>query len=212
VTIQTIRKRPDLIYERQYSGLVAGIDEVGRGPWAGPVVAAAVVFHTYELPETLTLHIHDSKLLNEKKRQDIFLALTTCDLCSYAIGQASVEEIDQINIREATFLAMKRSYEKLNLAVDVALIDGNASPKLSCKTLPIIGGDQKSLSIAAASIIAKVYRDTLMNELGEEHPGYGWHTNAGYGTKEHQEALKTLGVTPHHRRSFAPIRALLEAA
>lgn len=209
---QTTRKRPDLIHERQYTGVVAGIDEVGRGPWAGPVVAAAVIFHTYDLPESLSLHVHDSKQLTEKKRLSLYDLLTTSEHCSYAISQASVEEIDQVNIKQATFLAMQRCLEGLNKHVDIALVDGNDTPKLPCKAIPIIGGDAVSLSIAAASIIAKVFRDQLMTDLGKQYPGYGWDTNSGYGTKQHQEGLRLYGVTPHHRQSFAPIRELLQAA
>ncbi len=209
---QTIRKKPDLLHEKQYNGVVAGIDEVGRGPWAGPVVAAAVVFHSYELPETFTRYINDSKKLLEKRRLEVYEALVSSEYCSYSLGQASVEEIDLLNIREATFLAMKRSFQGLGPHVDVALIDGNASPGLPCQTVTIIGGDQVSLTIAAASIIAKVYRDNLMGQLAADFPAYGWETNAGYGTKHHQDALRKHGVTTHHRRSFAPIRELLEAA
>jgi ribonuclease HII len=212
VSPQIIRTRPSLLHEKQYEGVIAGIDEVGRGSWAGPVVAACVVFHTLKLPRSLTKHIHDSKLLTEKRRLEVYKTLATYEHCSYAIAQASPQEIDQINIREATFLAMKRSFEEIDQQIDVTLIDGNASPKLPCKTVAIIRGDQISLTIAAASIIAKVYRDQLMTDLGEEFPHYGWDTNAGYGTKKHQDALKSHGVTPHHRSSFAPIRELLKAA
>jgi ribonuclease HII len=207
-----IKIRPDLKHEQQHNGIVVGIDEVGRGPWAGPVVAAAVIFHSYQLPESLSILINDSKQLTEKKRNEAFQALTTSEHCSYAIAEASVEEIDQFNIKQATFLAMQRCFEKLNTPIHIALVDGNDMPKLPCKAIPIIGGDRVSLSIAAASILAKVYRDELMTNLSKTHPGYGWETNAGYGTKLHQEALQAYGVTPHHRRSFAPIKLLLEAA
>lgn len=209
---QAIEGKPDLMHEKKYTGIVAGIDEVGRGPWAGPVVAASVIFHTYKLPKTLTQHINDSKKLTDKRRQEIYEALASSELCSYAIGQASVTEIDQLNVREATFLAMRRSFEAMNQPVDVALIDGNACPKLPCQTVPVIGGDGVSLTIAAASIMAKVYRDNLMAQLAKEHPEYGWENNAGYGTKQHQEALALHGITAHHRRSFAPIKQILDAA
>lgn len=207
-----IPSKPDFSFEKNADGLVAGIDEVGRGPWAGPVVAASLVFHCYDLPEVLISSINDSKKLTIKKRNQIFEQLSNGQFCSFAIGQASVEEIDAINIRQATFLAMQRSYSALELNVDLALVDGNALPKLPCKSLAIIGGDSISFSIAAASIMAKVFRDNLMTELGEEYPGYGWDTNAGYGTKSHQEGLARFGITPHHRKSFAPIRQLLDAA
>lgn len=206
------KQRPDWSHESLCQGNVAGIDEVGRGPWAGPVVAASLVFHQRDLPSSLMLHIHDSKKLTHKKRVEIYDILTQSDFCSYGIGQASVEEIDQINIRQATFLAMQRSLSNLNTPVHMALVDGNALPKLPCPAKAIISGDQFSLSIAAASIIAKVFRDQMMVELSEQFPGYGWETNMGYGTKQHQDGLKIHGVNCHHRRSFAPIHEILKAA
>ncbi|MBP6985518.1 MAG: ribonuclease HII [Alphaproteobacteria bacterium] len=198
--------------EMRHSGTVVGIDEVGRGPWAGPVVAACLFFHDYELPTDIALYLNDSKKMTALQREKIYDKLTNSQICSYAIGQASVEEIDEHNIRQATFMAMERSFNLLNQKIDVALIDGNCAPKLPCQTIPIIKGDAISLSIAAASVIAKVYRDKFMQELSLSFPGYGWEKNAGYGTKKHQEGISLYGITPHHRKSFAPIRNALKAA
>jgi len=195
---------PDLSLESAFTGLIAGVDEVGRGPWAGPVVAAAVILDVKRLPTG----INDSKKLSAAKREalyDVILASTRS-----GIGMATVEEIDELNILQASLLAMRRAVELLGVMPDIALVDGNHAPKLACKVKTVIGGDALSLSIAAASIIAKVTRDRLMCELAAECPGYGWETNAGYGTKTHQDGLSKLGVTKHHRRSFAPIKALLE--
>lgn len=205
-------KRPDLSIEKNYSGIIAGIDEVGRGPWAGPVVSAAVVFTNHNLPKSLSDHIHDSKKLTEKKRDLLYDALIGFDDCHIAIAEATVEEIDQLNIAQATFLAMQRAVTSLGMDIDVALIDGRSVPDLPCKAVPVVGGDSISLSIAAASIIAKVSRDRYMRDLAKEFPDYGWETNVGYGTKAHQLALKAHGVSPHHRKSFAPVKEILEAA
>ncbi|QKK05520.1 MAG: ribonuclease HII [Pseudomonadota bacterium] len=183
---------------------ICGIDEVGRGPLAGPVVAAAVILPR-PLPPELSGHIRDSKKLSAAKRARIAAAIR--EFSVFSIGAACVEEIDRVNILNATMNAMTRAFEGLQekSPCSHALIDGNRAPKLPCKTLTVIKGDQTSLSIAAASIIAKEYRDTLMRRLAEDHPVYGWDSNAGYGTKIHMEALKQHGVTVHHRRSFAPI-------
>ncbi len=187
--------------------IVCGIDEVGRGPWAGPVVACAVI-----LPDTLPdffARVTDSKKLSTAQRESLYPLLI--EQCTYGLGQASVAEIDQLNILGATMLAMQRAYAALDTHVDKAYVDGNRAPKLDCIVETVIGGDAKVPSIAAASIIAKVTRDRLMTQLDADYNnGYGWATNAGYGTASHQHALATLGVTPHHRHSFAPIKALLE--
>lgn len=204
---------PNFDLEQPSPHLVCGIDEVGRGPLAGPVVAAAVIFkpgidmHSHDI---LTM-INDSKKLSAKKRAYICESLP--DICDSAIGTASVADIDEHNIFQATFIAMKRAYDKLTTNISIspkmALIDGKFTPSLPCHTLPVIKGDQKSMSIAAASIIAKEYRDGLMAELADTHPYYGWEKNAGYGTKQHLQALQQYGVTPHHRKSFKPIHQLI---
>ena len=195
---------PDLSYEQTHTGIVAGIDEAGRGPWAGPVVAAAVILDTTQIPEG----INDSKKLSAKQRELLFASITAS--CYHGVGIASVEEIDRLNILQATKLAMQRAVQALGIIPDIALVDGNQPPLLPCKVQTIISGDGVSLSIAAASILAKVTRDHMMCKLAAEYPGYGWEKNVGYGTAQHQKALANLGVTPHHRRSYAPIRALLE--
>jgi len=187
---------------------IAGVDEAGRGPWCGPVVAGAAILDPATLPDDLLKGLDDSKKLKAEKREALLERLK--DHAIIGIGQASVEEIDQMNILAATLLAMKRAVEDLGQPIDLALIDGNKTPDLTCQARAVVKGDGKSLSIAAASIVAKVTRDKVMEKLGQEYPGYGWEKNAGYGTKEHQAALAEYGVTPHHRRSFAPIRKLLE--
>jgi len=199
---------PDLIYEenagRGAGKTICGVDEVGRGPLAGPVIAAAAIIPPTGLPPEIEAQIRDSKKLSEKKREFLFPHLT--QHCVFAVAQASVEEIDRINILQASLRAMGRAIEGLSLPPDHALIDGNQTPKgLSCASTTIIKGDDKSLSIAVASIIAKVTRDRLMKELALAHPGYGWEKNAGYGTAAHLEALRTLGPTIWHRDSFAPV-------
>lgn len=198
--------RPDYSIEATYNGLIVAIDEVGRGPLAGPVVAAAAILD----PNTIPAGINDSKKLSAAKREALFEAINAS--AKTAIGIASVEEIDEHNILQATFLAMQRAYHALGEEASIALIDGNKAPKLPCPTRCIIKGDAVCVSIAAASIIAKVTRDRMMAELDTQFPGYGWAGNAGYGTAEHLQGLAILGVTPHHRRSFAPVRELLPIA
>lgn len=196
---------PDFSYENAVAGLVCGIDEVGRGPLAGPVVAAAVILPR-KLHPTLERYLDDSKKVAEKRREELFQILWDC--ARIGVGRAEVAEIDEINILQATFLAMRRAFDAAG-ALDHALVDGNRKPPLPCPVTCVVKGDSKSFSIAAASIIAKVTRDREMRELAEIHPYYGWERNAGYGTAEHFAALSRFGVTPHHRRSFAPIAALL---
>lgn len=202
---------PTLEIEFQHKGLVGGMDEVGRGPWAGPVVAAVAVFLE---PSTLSSFfletIHDSKKLTKVKRELLYDKLIELKSFCYGIGSAAVEEIDTLNILKATFLAMERAVFSLVRRPDVLLIDGKYIPSFKgIQAYPVIGGDRLSLSIAAASILAKVSRDRMMEKLAQEYPFYGWERNAGYGTAHHQAALKVHGVTPHHRRSFAPVKALL---
>ncbi len=190
--------------------LVAGIDEVGRGPWAGPVVAAAVIL-AGGLPERAARRIDDSKKLSAASREALFEVLATHAIIG--VGHASVEEIDALNILKATHLAMRRAVDALGTVPSRAMVDGNSLPALlPCPATPLIGGDALVLEIAAASIIATVPRDRLMRELAEAHPGYGWERNAGYGTAEHRDGLARFGVTAYHRRSFAPIRAFLKSS
>lgn len=195
---------PNLALERAHGGIVAGIDEAGRGPWAGPVVAAAVILD----PNLLPHGINDSKKLSAARREKLYTAISSSALVG--VGIASIEEIDALNILGATKLAMRRALEKLAVKPEMALVDGNQPPELPCRVETVIGGDGLSLSIAAASIVAKVTRDRMMAELAQEFPHYGWEKNMGYGTKEHQAALLARGVTPHHRRSFAPIRSMID--
>ena len=204
---------PDWETENGFSGIVCGVDEAGRGPWVGPVVAGAVVFLTREVAPFLLQNLNDSKKLSAKKREKLYALLLNeaeqGNIC-YGIGLASAAEIDEHNILQATFLAMRRAVEQLSPKPLYALIDGNRLPAdFPCQTSCYIGGDTRSYSIAAASIIAKVYRDNLMKELAQQYPQYGFEKNAGYGTKEHIEALRKYGVTPEHRRSYKPIKELL---
>ena len=184
--------------------LVCGVDEAGRGPLAGPVVAAAVILPCVARRPKWARGIDDSKALTPDLRAELHDTIRL-HAAAVGVGIASVEEIDRLNILRATFLAMRRAVEALTLAPKLALVDGNQAPELPCRVAMLVGGDGISLSIAAASIVAKVTRDRLMKKLAEAHPYYGWERNAGYGTKEHLLALKAHGATPHHRRSFAPV-------
>lgn len=194
----------DLSYESRYAAPVAGIDEAGRGPWAGPVVAAAVIFTSAQLPFPL----NDSKQLTKLQREAIFKQLPFYS--HIGIGLATVEEIDQLNILQATFLAMQRAFNNLPIIPACALVDGNQAPHLPCDTYKLIKGDSCCASIAAASIIAKVTRDHIMSQLSTEYPHYGWEKNAGYGTKLHQTGMSLYGISPHHRKSFKPVQGLLQ--
>ena len=199
---------PDLVIETSLGGIVAGFDEVGRGPLAGPVVAAAVILDPARLSPRLIAELDDSKKVPAGRRRE--LAALVRETAIYAIAEASVVEIDRVNILRATFLAMRRAHEALGQAIDWALVDGNRPPDLvGCGIRCLVGGDGISLSIAAASIVAKVHRDALMTTLAEAYPGYGWETNSGYGTASHLAALRRLGPTEHHRRSFAPVAQLV---
>jgi len=198
-----LKSGPDLKFERKYgklhNGPVAGVDEAGRGPLAGPVVAAAVVLDPKCIPEG----IDDSKALTSGKRERLCAEILAC--AKVGIGICSVEEIDTLNIFWATMLAMTRAVAALELAPAFVLVDGNRCPDWSHQSHAVVGGDALCLSIAAASIVAKHNRDSMMIALDALHPGYGWASNKGYGAKVHQEALRTLGPTPHHRKSFAPV-------
>ncbi len=183
---------------------IAGVDEVGRGPLAGPVVAAAVILDPRRIPPGLD----DSKRMTPRQRERADQAVR--DSAEVGLGVASVEEIETLNILGATHLAMRRALAALDHRPDHALIDGQHIPRdLPMPARGLVGGDRLSLSIAAASIVAKVWRDELMVTLAQQHPGYGWETNMGYGSKSHIAALQRLGPTPWHRRSFAPIHKLL---
>lgn len=190
---------------------VIGLDEAGRGPWAGPVVAAAVWLNPDTLPSQLRDGLDDSKKLSAKARENLFEALLALAPEQAAIGwgEAAVEEIDALNILQASLLAMQRAAAALSIAAEAALVDGRQTPALPCPARPVVKGDSRSLSIAAASIVAKVSRDRAMALLAAQHPGYGWERNQGYGTAEHRAGLDRLGVTAAHRRSFRPIREAL---
>lgn len=194
---------PSYKFDEAYESPIIGVDEVGRGPLAGPVISAAIILNKEIIPEG----INDSKKLSKKKRIIINEQLILHH--SYAIGVATVEEIDKINILQASLLAMKRAILGLKIVPKSILVDGNKLPDLEYKMYPIVKGDSKSASIAAASIIAKVYRDKLMEDLSIQYPGYYWEKNSGYGTKQHLLALNNLGVTPIHRKTFAPIYNML---
>lgn len=194
---------PTFYHESQVGGLVCGVDEVGRGPLAGPVMAAAVILDPNNIPSGL----NDSKKLSAKKREILYPLIMNS--AHVGIGEASVEEIDSINILQASLLAMRRAVENLGVKPDHALVDGNKLPCLICPASAIIKGDSISLSIAAASIIAKINRDFLMTKMAENHPQYGWEKNAGYGTRHHMEALRLVGPCDFHRKTFAPIRELM---
>lgn len=195
---------PDFSLEDCYDVPVCGIDEVGRGPLAGPVVAAAVVIDRRRAAGAVLEQINDSKKLSARKREYLYHKIH--EFSDVAIATCSPEEIDHLNILQASLKAMARAYEGLSLVPEVALVDGNKAPRLQCRVQTVIKGDSISLSIAAASIVAKEYRDRLMREIANDYPCYGWERNAGYPTKEHLLALEQHGITPHHRRSFAPVR------
>ncbi len=201
-------ERPDLSLEREAGGIVAGIDEAGRGPWAGPVVAAAVILDAGRLSHQLATGLDDSKKLSPGRRAELFEALA--GRARIGIGAASAPLIDDINVLAATMTPMARAVAALGVVPDLALVDGNRLPELICPARAVVGGDGRSLSIAAASIVAKVVRDRIMTALAQRHPGFGWERNAGYPTLEHRAALVRLGATPHHRRSFAPVAKVLQ--
>ncbi len=202
------RMGPDFEFERFAYGQgylrVAGVDEVGRGPLAGPVTAAAVILDPGRIPEGL----NDSKKLTKRARERLYDEIMA--VADVSIGHASVAEIEELNILRASHLAMMRALAGLRQPADYALIDGNMVPRdLAIASKTIIKGDARSQSISAASIMAKICRDCVMLSLAQQHPGYGWETNMGYGSKSHIEALQNLGVTPHHRRLFKPVHNML---
>lgn len=205
---------PDFELEDSIGKLCVGIDEAGRGPWAGPVAAGAVVILDRNLNPELLAGLDDSKKLSSKKREKLYNLLSDEEKSgkvSIGIGLASAQEIDELNILQATFLAMKRAVENLKVKPELALVDGNQKPKnLPCNVQTVVKGDGKSMSIAAASIAAKVYRDRLMTALAEKYPYYGFEKNAGYGTALHIQGLKEHGATPEHRFSYRPVREIAE--
>ena len=203
---------PDFAIERGCAGIVCGIDEAGRGPLAGPVVAAAVVIDRRRFRGELRRALDDSKVLNRELRESCYaalLAFARTGAVKIGVGAASRGEIDRINILRASLVAMARAVAALGLRPDIALVDGNVAPALPCAVKTIVKGDALCFSIAAASVVAKVTRDRIMHALAARYPGYGWETNVGYGTAEHGRAIRRLGVTPHHRRSFEPVRLAL---
>ena len=198
---------PNFALEKAAGGRVAGVDEVGRGPLAGPVVAAAVVFPS-GVPRKLAALLDDSKKLSGEQRLAAFEALRASGKAEIAVAAASVAEIDRLNILRAALLAMCRAVARLPVAPDLALVDGNMPPALACPVRCVVGGDARCLSIAAASIVAKVVRDRAMARLAVRWPGYGWETNVGYATEFHRTALLRLGPTRHHRPGFASVAQL----
>ena len=185
------------------AGPVAGVDEAGRGPWAGPVVAAAVVLDPDRIPDG----IDDSKALEPEAREEVYRRIIAC--AQFGVGIAQVARIDRVNILNATVWAMRQAVATLEHRPRVVLVDGNRAPRMRCATRTIVGGDAKCLSIAAASIVAKVTRDRLMVALARKLPGYGFERHKGYGTPEHQDALTRLGASAQHRRSFRPVQIAL---
>jgi ribonuclease HII len=193
----------NILNDLKFGKNIIGVDEVGRGCLAGPVFAAAIKLDQNNFPEG----INDSKKLNKSKRLEIYKVLIK--KCEYSVGISSVKEIEELNILQSSLLAMNRALEKINIKNHVILVDGNFSPDKNKNIRTVIKGDQKCISIAAASIIAKVSRDLFMEELSLKFPNYSWEKNCGYGTKKHLEAIKKFGITEHHRKTFSPIHNLL---
>lgn len=200
----------DLFFASADKSFTAGVDEVGRGPAAGPVVACALILPIDAAQRPWAGEIRDSKKLSAKRRDYLFDLLR--GNCAHAVAEASVEEIDRINILEASLLAMKRAVDALPQRPSRVLVDGNKLPRWDYPSEAIVGGDGKIMEIAAASIIAKVTRDRMMKKLSEEFPHYGWDKNAGYPAAAHLRAIETHGVTPHHRKSWAPVARILNKA
>jgi ribonuclease HII len=203
-----VRSQPSFDFEaalmEEFNGPVAGIDEAGRGPWAGPVVVAAVILNPDRIPEGLD----DSKLLTPKEREERYAEIVATSIVSVVSGP--VKQIDRINILQASLWGMRAAYRRLRVPAGAAIIDGNIVPKrFPCKARAVVGGDGLSVSVAAASIVAKVTRDRMMVKLSRHYRRYAWDSNKGYGTREHAEAIKKHGVCTHHRRSFSPIERAL---
>lgn len=206
-------KMPDFSVEDGCRGVVCGIDEAGRGPWVGNVVAGAVVIIDRNLCPELLQNLNDSKKLSKTKREKLYALLREAEKqgqVAIGVGEATPAEIDQYNILQATFMAMRRAVANVSQQPDFAIIDGNRAPKdFAIPTKTVIKGDAKSYSISAASIVAKVYRDREMEQLAQKYPYYGFEHNAGYGTKDHIEGLKKYGIIPEHRKSYKPIKEFL---
>ncbi len=206
----------DFSYESKHQGIVCGLDEVGRGPLAGPVVAGGVIIPEDKRELDFIADINDSKKLSKKKREYLYDKIMEHFPCT--IIEISPQEIDEINILQASLKAMKLACEELLLSSRMnvrdlnfhALVDGNKAPALACTFTAVIKGDSKSKSIAAASIIAKVHRDRIMKKLDKEHPHYGWANNSGYPTAQHRAAIEQFGITEHHRKSFKPVRLFID--
>ena len=199
--------------EKKFGNVVVGIDEVGRGPLAGPVVAVAVYINRSSWKNFLRKHpeiikINDSKKISKKIREKLYKILI--NIISFGVGAASVKEIEENNILQASLIAMERAYISLKISADFVLVDGINAPKIKAKVKTIKNGDNKSISIATASIIAKVIRDNLMKKLSYKYPEFFWNENSGYGTKLHIDKIKLLGITPHHRKSFKPITKMIK--
>jgi len=199
--------------EEKFGNIVVGIDEVGRGPLAGPVVAVAVyikrsLWKNFSQKYPDIIKINDSKKISKKIREKLYKILI--NIISFGVGAASVKEIEENNILQASLIAMKRAYISLKISADFVLVDGINAPKIKAKVKTIKNGDNKSISIATASIIAKVIRDNLMKKLSYKYPEFFWSKNSGYGTKLHIDKIKLLGITPHHRKSFKPITKMIK--
>ena len=199
--------------EEKFGNIVVGIDEVGRGPLAGPVIAAAVYINRSlwknflrNYPEIIK--INDSKKISKKIREKLYKILI--NIISFGVGAASVKEIEEMNILQASLIAMERAYISLKIRADFVLVDGINVPKIKANVKALKNGDNKSISIASASIIAKVIRDNLMKKLSYKYPDFFWNKNSGYGTKLHIDRIKLLGITPHHRKSFKPITKMIK--
>ena len=199
------------VLKRLPDAIIVGVDEAGCAPLAGPVVAGAVILDQKKLPKSLRQGLDDSKKIPFEKREELYGILVSCGAAVIGMGRAEVHEIESYNILNAAHLAMRRAVASLNRIATFALIDGNRTPKdFPCALETIVKGDGKSLSIAAASIIAKVTRDCYMVELAREYPGYGWERNVGYPTPDHRKAIMALGLTPHHRKTFGTVKKQLQ--
>ncbi|MBI1302161.1 MAG: ribonuclease HII [Alphaproteobacteria bacterium] len=198
----------DFSIEDQFEGNVCGLDEVGRGPLAGPVVAACVVIPKDKRDLDFVTDIKDSKKLSLSKRESLFSKIT--EHFPYAIAEIQPNEIDELNILQASLKAMADAFIQMECPIDRALVDGNKAPALNCPITCVVKGDSKSKTIAAASIIAKVHRDRIMHKISEDYPFYKWIKNSGYPTQEHRDAILKHGITPHHRKTFAPVYAYLK--